>query len=328
MNNKPYYDLSTYLEETFGTKVYKLALSGGMTCPNRDGTVSTGGCSFCSEGGSGDFAVPSCLRAEEAEALYGTVHDQITEAAEKLRVKLGNRFEECRYIAYFQSYTNTYAPIDYLRGLFSEAVNDARVCALSIGTRPDCVGEEVIELLKELNSIKPVWIELGLQTMHDETAEAFNRGYRTEVFEDCVKRLNEAGIEVIVHLILGLPGESREMMLESAAYVGGLSTKYPKLKGIKLQLLHVLKGTRMGNEFETDPSFTGKLYADTPEKYICLLADILEMLPEQIVIHRLTGDAPHEKLLFPMWSANKRITLNGIIKEMKRRESRQGCLYK
>lgn len=308
-NEKPYYDLNRRMREQFGGKIYKLALSGGMTCPNRDGKISYGGCIFCSEGGSGDFAAAFSL----------SISEQIKEAKQKIKKKLGNEYENCRYIAYFQSYTNTYAPVEYLRKIFTEAISEQDVCALSIGTRPDCIDDKVLELLAELNRIKPVWIELGLQTIHEDTAEYINRGYKLPVYDECVKRLRAAGIEVIVHLILGLPFETAQDMLESAKYVGASGAT-----GIKLQLLHVISGTELGKRFLENEAFRECLNIRTSEEYITLLADILEILPPDIVIHRLTGDAPHDKLLFPKWSANKRTTLNGILKEMRQRGSYQG----
>lgn len=322
-----YNDLNSYLRSRFGCKVYKIALSGGMTCPNRDGTKGSRGCIFCSEGGSGDFAEPACL----------PVSERISRAKERLRGKLGHTFESTRFIAYFQSYTNTYAPVQYLRELFGEAIADESVCALSVGTRPDCLPDDVIGLLAELNRTKPVWIELGLQTMHESTAEFIRRGYRLSVFEDAVKRLAAAGLEVIVHVILGLPGETREDMLATVKYVGDSSRSCPGgIRGIKLQLLHVLAGTDLGDmylnsevgagrEFDRPERTGGKLAIAESGEYIDILVNALEILPPEIVIHRLTGDAPHEKLLFPMWSANKRITLNGVVRELKLRDTRQGA---
>ncbi len=334
-NSKRYNDLNSYLRNRFGTKVYKLALSASDACPNRDGTCGFGGCIFCSEGGSGDFAAP----------LKMDIKDQIVWAKERLREKLGNEFDTAKFIAYFQSYTNTYGDIARLEKIFTEAAEDPCICALSIGTRPDCVGEDVIDMLKNVMSTsrKPVWIELGLQTIHEATMRFIRRGYALPVFDDAVKRLRAAGIEVIVHVILGLPGETKEDMLETVKYVGKCD-----IQGIKLQLLHVMKGTELGRMYEEgevrpyepaaenidgigrDDNITlsGEkkkyLYINTSEEYISILTDALELLPVNIVIHRLTGDAPHDKLLYPLWSANKRITLNGVIKEMRLRDTRQG----
>ncbi len=322
---KRYNDLNSYLRTRFGTKVYKLALSASSACPNRDGTCGLGGCIFCSEGGSGDFAAP----------IEMSIPDQIAWAKERLRVKLANEFENAKYIAYFQSYTNTYGNLPHLKEIFTAAAADPSVCALSIGTRPDCVGDEVIAMLEEVKSVsgKPVWIELGLQTIHEDTARFIRRGYALPVFDDAVRRLRAAGLEVIVHVILGLPGETKEDMLETVKYVGNCD-----IQGIKQQLLHVMRGTELGRMYEAGsvrPADTvcenrsdeiRYLYINTAEEYIDILTDALELLPSHIVIHRLTGDAPHDKLLFPMWSANKRITLNGVIREMRLRDTVQGRL--
>lgn len=341
-NIKPYNDLNSYLQDRFGCKVYKVALSGGMTCPNRDGTCGTRGCIFCSEGGSGDFAAPKSL----------AVSEQIEYGISLLQKKLAGKSAECKYIAYFQSYTNTYAKTEYLRRIYTEAVSNNSICALSIATRPDCLPDEVIELIKEINRIKPVIVELGLQTIHVSTAEFIRRGYRSEVFESALRKLNEAGIETVVHMIIGLPGETPEMILKTAEYLGHIGrdkqtvfetaevqtgsckdgktdteTRYG-VSGIKLQLLHIMSGTDLGTIYLEDESLKKKLYVNTPKEYIELLIKILEILPKDMVIHRLTGDAPHDKLLYPMWSANKRTTLNGILKEMRTRETYQGRLYK
>ena len=228
-----YYSLNRYLRETFGEKVYKLALDGGMTCPNRDGTIGTGGCIFCSAGGSGDFAEGRCA--------------SVAEQIEKARARVRKKTDAAKFIAYFQSYTNTYAPVEYLEALFSEAMAQECVVALSIGTRPDCLPDEVIDLLSRLNRIKPVWVELGLQTIHEETARYIRRGYPLPVYEDALARLRAAGITVITHVILGLPGESREMMLATIDYLGGPH----RPDGVKLQLLHVLEGTDLAADWRT-----------------------------------------------------------------------------
>lgn len=316
-SDKRYNDLNTYLRNRFGTKVYKLALSGGMTCPNRDGTCGDRGCIFCSEGGSGDFAAPASM----------PVGEQISWAKEKLRDKLAGEFESAKYIAYFQSFTNTYAPLEYLEKLFSEAIADESVVALSIGTRPDCLEPKVVELLSKLNRIKPVIVELGLQTIHEKTEVFIRRGYPLLVFDDAMKRLQAADLEVVVHVILGLPGESTEEMLDTVRYVGRYALG--GRLGIKLQLLHILHGTDLGDMYEKAPErfIEGgdlKLYLKEPEEYLEVLLRALEILPPDVVIHRLTGDAPHDKLMFPMWSANKRTTLNAVVKEMRERDIRQG----
>ena len=317
-DGKRYNDLNSYLRNRFGTKVYKLALSASAACPNRDGTCGFGGCIFCSEGGSGDFAAPLAM----------SIPEQISWAKERLKEKLASEYETAKYIAYFQSYTNTYGDIALLKEKFMQAASDPAVCAVSIGTRPDCVGEDVIAMLEEVMAFtgKPVWIELGLQTIHEETARFIRRGYALPVFDDAVKRLRAAGLEVIVHVILGLPGETAEDILETVKYVGACD-----IQGIKLQLLHVLEGTELGRMYERGEvrpagNLDGDrlLYIMEPDIYIDTLIRALEILPPHIVIHRLTGDAPHDKLLFPKWSANKRLTLNGVIREMKRRDTVQG----
>lgn len=301
-NDKPYHSLDYYLRETFGEKIYKLALDGGMTCPNRDGTLGTGGCIFCSRGGSGDFAAP----------LMTSVHDQIDAAMEKVAKKISSG----RYIAYFQSYTNTYAPAEYLERIFREALSHPAVAALSVATRPDCLPPEVLELLKDLNGIKPVWVELGLQTIHEDTARMILRGYPLPVFEDSFMRLKEAGLTVIAHVILGLPGETRDMMLETVRYLGALG-----IDGIKLQLLHILKGTDLAAAYEADP-----FPILTLEEYLDLVIDCIASLPPQVVIHRISGDGPKSLLIAPLWSANKRLVLNSMTRRFKERGICQGDL--
>ena len=302
-NEKPYHSLDYCLKETFGKKVYKLALDGGMTCPNRDGTLGTGGCIFCSAGGSGDFAAPRRRSMEE----------QLAEAKERLKKKLGDR--DVSYIAYFQSYTNTYAPLPYLEELFSSAAAAPEIAALSIGTRPDCLPPETVDLLARLNRSKPVWVELGLQTVHEDTARFIRRGYSMDVFLDAFRRLKEAGIQVIVHVILGLPGETREMMLETVRTVGRL-----RADGIKLQLLHVLSGTDLGRMYQENPFPVMSL-----EEYLDLVIDSIALLPPEVVIHRISGDGPKKLLLAPLWSADKRLVLNSLTRRLKERGIFQGC---
>lgn len=302
-NGKPYHSLDFYLKETFGRKVYKLALDGGMTCPNRDGTLGTGGCIFCSEGGSGDFAAP-CRES---------VWSQIEAAKERLKPKLKDR--DVSYIAYFQSYTNTYAPLSRLESLFSEAISHPDVSVLSVATRPDCLPPETVELLSRLNRIKPVWVELGLQTIHETSARFIRRGYGYPVFLDAFRRLKEAGLAVIVHVILGIPGETREMMLETVRAVGGLPAD-----GIKLQLLHVLEGTDLGRLYKSHPFPVMGL-----EEYLDLVIDAISLLPPEVVIHRISGDGPKRLLIAPLWSANKRLVLNSMTRRFKERGAFQGC---
>ncbi|MQM72173.1 MAG: TIGR01212 family radical SAM protein [Eubacteriaceae bacterium] len=299
--------LSEALKRRYHTKVYKLSLSSGCTCPNRDGTLGTGGCTFCSAGGSGDFAADPAPLGEQLAAAKALVDPKFPK---------GIAPEDRRYIAYFQSYTNTYvrsgAELARLRALYREAIARPEIVGLAVGTRPDCLPDPVLDMLADLNRVKPVWVELGLQTVHEATAEAFHRGYPLEVFESAYRRLADAGIPAVVHVILGLPGETRAMMLETVDY---LSTLSPTLPGIKLQLLHVLKGTAMGEAYLKDPFpvFTLEAYTD-------LVVDCLKRLPESTVVHRLTGDAPKKLLIAPKWSANKRLVLNTLRAKIARAE--------
>ncbi len=302
--DKPYHSLDYELKRQFGQKIYKVSLDGGMSCPNRDGTVGTGGCTFCSQGGSGEFAV--------RRTGYPDVWEQIEQAKTRVHRKISG---EGKYIAYFQSYTNTYAPVDYLRTLFERAITHPDIVALSVGTRPDCLGDEVVALLKELNGQKPVWVELGLQTIHEKTAERIHRGYRLEVFEDAYRRLKEAGLTVVVHVILGLPGETKEEMLETVDYLG----KIP-VDGIKLQLLHILKGSQMAAEYEKNPFSLMEL-----EEYLDLILTCVARLPQSVVIHRLSGDGAKALLVGPAWSANKKLVLNRMMQKFRENGIFQGC---
>lgn len=296
-----YYSLNRYLRERFGEKVYKLALDGGMSCPNRDGTLGSGGCIFCSAGGSGDFAQGRCA----------TVAEQLDRAKARIRNKTGAE----KFIAYFQSYTNTYAPVEYLETLFTEAISEPSVAALSIGTRPDCLPDEVVQLLARLNRIKPVWVELGLQTIHADTARLIRRGYGLSIYEDAVARLKAAGLTVIVHVILGLPGEKREQMLQTIDYLGGVH----RPDGVKLQLLHVLEGTDLAQLWRA-----GQVPVMEREEYYDLLCECLRRLPPDMVIHRLTGDGPKRILLAPLWTGDKKRVLNDLNRELERQHVRQG----
>lgn len=300
---KRYYSFDYYLKQTFGGKVYKVALNGGMTCPNRDGTLGDSGCIFCSAGGSGDFAAPIC----------NNVTEQINLAIQGIKKakSVGTKF-----IAYFQSYTNTYAPIEHLERIFTEAIAHPSIVALSIGTRPDCLNEETIDLLNKLNQIKPVWIELGLQTCNEKTAEFIRRGYPLSVFDKAVYELQQKNIDVIVHVIIGLPHETTDHMLMTIDHISSLS-----IQGIKLQLLHVLKDTDLAK-------YLGTFKILTMEEYIDLVITCLEHLPPNIVIHRITGDGPKKLLLEPQWSSNKKLVMNQINKELKMRDTWQGRLYK
>ncbi len=309
-NGKPYHSLDYEMKRRFGTKVYKIALEGGMTCPNRDGTIGTGGCIFCSAGGSGDFAVPLQGAAGMTEE---SVHRQIDLAISRISRKMGS--SPGAYIAYFQSYTNTYAPVSYLRQLFTAAILHPEIRVLSIATRPDCLPEEVLDLLEELNQIKPVWIELGLQTIHSDTARLIRRGYELDCFTDAKNRLRRRGLEVIVHVILGLPGEDRTQMLETVSWLGSND-----IQGIKLQLLHILKGTDLALLYEQTPFPVMSM-----EEYLDLVIDCVSLLPPEIVIHRITGDGPKNLLIAPLWSANKRLVLNTLTRRFQERGITQGC---
>lgn len=291
-----FYSVNEYLKGTYGVKMYKLALSGGMNCPNRDGLIDTRGCIFCSAGGSGDFA---CTNVNDAKKL------------------ISNKYTGNNFIAYFQSYTNTYADVSYLRNLFMPVINNPDVKILSIATRPDCLDDSVITLLDELNKIKPVWIELGLQTIHKKTSDYIRRGYELDIFTDAVKRLNNSDIKVIVHMILGLPGESDEMMLDTARFIANSGAW-----GIKLQLLHVLKGTDLADDYNNHLFETM-----TMDNYIRLIGRIIELLPPDMVIHRLTGDGPKKILIAPLWSADKKRVHNSLMQYFTNNNIIQGRNY-
>lgn len=282
--------LNNYFKERFGTKVYKISLNGNMTCPNRDGTISTGGCIFCSEGGSGDFSSSPDL----------TISEQIDDAIKRV----GHKIKTGKYIAYFQAYTNTYAPVDYLRNIFTESITHPDIVGISIATRPDCIPEDVINLLDELNHIKPVFVELGLQTSNINSARLINRGYDNNIFENAVYALNNINIEIIVHMIIGLPGEQHDDILNTVNYING----FP-IKGIKLQLLHVLKHTALEQIYKDSPEL---FYYMNLNDYVDILCECIESLRPDIVIHRLTGDGPKSILLAPEWSGDKKKVLNTI----------------
>lgn len=295
-----YYSLNEYLRSRFGEPVYKLSLNGGMTCPNRDGTLGTRGCIFCSGGGSGEFAASACL----------DIDTQI-DSAKSLVI---GKTKAKRFIAYFQPFTNTYADVGYLEKIFMQAVKREDICALSIATRPDCLEAEKLELLERLNKIKPVFVELGLQSIHKRTAQYIRRGYELSVFDEAVSNLKSIGINVVVHLILGLPGESREEMLQSVSYVA-----HSGADGIKLQLLHLLKGTDLAAEYAKKP-----FHILTLAEYTDLICDCIELLPENMVVHRITGDGDKRLLIEPQWSGNKRLVLNTINKALRERNVIQG----
>lgn len=300
---KPYYSLNAYLQEQFHQKMYKVSLDAGMTCPNRDGHLGTKGCIFCSAGGSGEFA------GDRAISITGQINRQIEEISRKRPVH--------RFIAYFQAYTNTYAPVEYLESVFTEAICHPDISILSIATRPDCLNDEVLELLSRLNCRKPVWVELGLQTVHERTARYIRRGYPLSCFEDATLRLHERGLPIIVHTILGLPGESDQDVLETMDY---LNTQ--PIAGIKLQLLHVLKDTDLASDYEN-----GCFQVLERDAYVDLVIRCLERLRPGLVIHRVTGDGPKALLLAPLWSSAKRSVLNQLHQEMAERNTWQGRLY-
>ena len=297
---KPYYSLNQYLQQTFHEKVYKLAVDGGFSCPNRDGTLGNRGCIFCSAGGSGDFAARRELPFSE----------QI-EAGKSL---LRNKNTGIRYIAYFQAYTNTYAPLEQLRQIYTEAIAHPEVAALSIATRPDCLDEPVVRFLSGLSKIKPVFVELGLQTIHEATARYIRRGYSLHCFEEALDLLKAYHLEVVVHTILGLPGESPDDMIATARYLAGKN-----ISGLKPQLLHVLKGTDLAEDYKK-----GLFHSLTLEEYTELLISCIEVTHPQTVIHRITGDGPKNLLIAPLWSGHKKYVMNYIHSEFKRRQTWQG----
>ncbi len=300
---KRYNSLDYYIKETFREKLYKLSLNAGCTCPNRDGTCGTRGCIFCSRGGSGDFAADVSL----------SIPEQLRVEKEKKKSKYSGH----SYIAYFQAYTNTYGPLEVLEKAFTQALTDPEVKVLSIATRPDCLSAEILDLLERLSLIKPVWIELGLQTIHESTAEFIRRGYPLPVFEEALKKLRALGLSVIVHTILYLPGESEADMLETIEYLNRQD-----IQGIKLQLLHVLKDTDLYDYYLEHPFFL-----PTMEEYLEFLGICLCCLRPDIVIHRLTGDGPKSLLAAPLWTGNKRLVLNQMEKSFRERNIWQGKHY-
>ncbi len=304
MSNKIRYNSANrFFREKFGDKVIKVALDGGFTCPNRDGTLSYGGCIFCSEKGSGDFAGDRALDIEKQFELS--------------RQKMNKKWKEGKYIAYFQAFTNTYAPLEYLQKIFTKASNLTDVVGIFIATRPDCITEDIAKFLRELNKKIYVCIELGFQTSKEESIKLINRCYENEVFEDCVKMLNKYNIDIIVHTILGLPYESKQDMLNTVKYVSKFN-----ISGIKLQLLHIIKDTALH-----------KLYIKKPfkiltlEEYVDIVVSCIENLPPNIVIHRITGDGDKNTLVEPKWSLNKKVVLNSINKELNIRDTYQGVLF-
>lgn len=288
-----YLSFNKYLKDKFGQKVYKISLDGGFTCPNRDGKIDTRGCIFCSKGGSGDFAQNRNL--------------SITEQIENGKKIVEKKIKSGKYIAYFQAFTNTYAPVEILRAKYSEAIKHPDIVALSIATRPDCLGDDVIELLDKMNKIKPVFVELGLQTIHSDSAKYIRRGYSLEVYNEAVKKLKNIGVNIVVHIILGLPNESEEDMLESVKYVC-----QSQIDGIKLQLLHIIAGTDLAKDYEKGLFKTLEF-----DEYVELIAKCVAIIPKNIVIHRLTGDGAKKDLIAPLWSADKKRVLNAINKALR-----------
>lgn len=301
--DKRYHSLDYELKTRYGQKIYKLALDGGFTCPNRDGTLGTRGCIFCSAGGSGDFAASRQL----------SIPEQI-EDGKKL---LSGKHTGQNFIAYFQAFTNTYAPAEHLRSIYETAIRHPDIAILSIATRPDCLQPEIMDLLSDLNQIKPVWIELGLQTIHPQTANYIRRGYELPVFENAVSELSRRNIETIVHAILGLPGESKQDMLATADYIARLP-----VQGIKFQLLHILKDTDLYQDYLLQP-----FHVLTLEEYTDILIQCIERMPPDMVIHRITGDGPKELLAAPDWSRSKKMVLNYINHSFKERNTWQGRCF-
>ncbi|MBQ8923363.1 MAG: TIGR01212 family radical SAM protein [Lachnospiraceae bacterium] len=321
---KSYNSLNAYFKNTYGQKIYKIAVNAGLSCPNRDGTLGSRGCIFCSRGGSGDFAVNISGMIKDAfngddinlndNKIIGeslSVSNQIEEGIAKFSKGVGNKF-----VIYFQAFTNTYGDIDYLRRIWSEALSHEDVVGISIATRPDCLSDEVLGLLRELKEkyCKFIWLELGLQTIHEKTAEYIRRGYPLSVYDEAVKKLDDIGIPYITHIILGLPHETREMMLDTVRYVNER-----KPFGIKLQLLHVLEGTDLADEYRA-----GKFEAMDMDSYISLVIECLENISPEVVIHRVTGDGPKKILIAPTWSADKKNVLNTLHRRMKELGAYQG----
>ena len=299
-NGKRYHSLNYFLRDKFGEKVFKISLDGGFSCPNRDGKISGGGCLFCSESGSGDYA--------------GDRELSITKQFNDIKEMMAHKWKNGKYIAYFQAYTNTYAPSEELRRKYEEALNQEDAVAIAIATRPDCLGDDVLDLLQEINNKVYLWIELGLQTSNDETAKRINRGYKLEIFEDAMRKLKERNIDVVVHDILGLPGETKEDMLKTIEYIAQSGAK-----GIKFHLLHLMKQTPMVKVYDK-----GELEFLSQEDYIDLITKGISMLPKEMVVHRLTGDAPRELLIGPMWSLKKWEVLNSIDKALEDNDLWQG----
>lgn len=288
-----YKTLNQHYHDTFGCKVYKLSIDAGFTCPNRDGTISTGGCIFCSGDGSGTFAEKKCT----------TIRRQL----ENAKIKVSSKSKSDKYIAYFQAFTNTYAPTEVLRKMYYEAIEPDYIVGIAIGTRPDCLPDETIALLSEINKIKPVSVELGLQTIHPKSIEYINRGYENNVYSKAVQKLKNAGIEVVTHIILGLPGETKQDIVESTKYIINEGTD-----GVKFHLLHVLRNTVLSKHYEN-----GLFRCLELEEYADILKSCISILPKHIVVHRITGDGAKKDLIAPLWSADKKRVLNYLNKYLK-----------
>lgn len=308
--SKPYYSIDAYCKHTYGEKYYKIALNAGLSCPNRDGRISTGGCIFCSKGGSGDFAVKTDVKSIQSQLLAG-------------RALFHGKNTGSRFIAYFQAYTNTYGPVSYLRDIYTAALRLPDVAGISIATRPDCLGCEVLSLLQEIKAAFPdkfIWVELGLQTIHEDTAKFINRGFSLSVFEEAVSALDALHIPVIVHVILGLPGEGPARMYETCEYLNHI-----KPFGMKLQLLHILRDTPLAEKYLRGEIPDFQVLAQ--ETYTDILMHCLELLDPDITIHRLTGDGPKDLLIAPLWSLNKRNVLNTLHKTMRQQNTYQGRCF-
>ena len=295
--------LNDFLKEKFNEKIYKVSLDGGFTCPNRDGKVSRGGCIFCSENGSGDFT------ATKLKSIHAQIEEQIDLVSKK--------YKGDKYIAYFQNFTNTYAEVSYLRKIYEEALSHEKIVGLAIATRPDCLGDDVLELLAELNKKTFLWVELGLQTVNDDVAKYFNRAYETEIYKEASEKLNRLNIKFVTHIIIGLPKEENDDYLKTAIFAQNCGTW-----GIKLHLMYVVKNTPLEKLY-----LNGALKVNTKEEYVEKVVNVLENISSEIVVHRLTGDGDRETLVAPLWSIKKIDVLNSIHKELKRRNTYQGKLY-
>ena len=297
------YMLNDFLKEKFNEKIYKVSLDGDFTCPNRDGKVSRGGCIFCSENGSGDFT------ATKLKSIHAQIEEQIDLVSKK--------YKGDKYIAYFQNFTNTYAEVSYLRKIYQEALSHEKIVGLAIATRPDCLEDDVLELLAELNKKTFLWVELGLQTLNDDVAKYFNRAYETEIYKEASEKLNRLNIKFVTHIIIGLPKEEEDDYLKTAIFAQNCGTW-----GIKLHLMYVVKNTPLEKLY-----LNGDLKVNTKEEYVEKVVNVLENISSEVVVHRLTGDGDRETLVAPLWSIKKIDVLNSIHKELKRRNTYQGKLY-